>query len=100
MADLVADLKRLRLYGMAACYADGLEHGHAVLTTATPGLAQLVQAEATDRATRSIRYQMHVARFRFNATSPASISTRRRSIAARSPALPRPASPSRPNTSC
>src|SRR5688572_12342263 len=63
MADLIADLKRLRLYGMAACYADGLEHGHAVLTTATPGLAQLVQAEATDRATRSIRYQMHVARF-------------------------------------
>ena len=48
---------------MAACYAEGLEQGHSVLTTATPGPAQLVQAEATDRATRSIRYQMHVARF-------------------------------------
>jgi DNA replication protein DnaC len=33
------------------------------MTTATALLAQLVQAEATDRATRSIRYQMHVARF-------------------------------------
>jgi len=27
MADLIADLKRLRLYGMAACYAEGLEQG-------------------------------------------------------------------------
>ena len=25
MADLVADFKHLRLYGMAACYAEGLE---------------------------------------------------------------------------
>jgi hypothetical protein len=63
MTDLVADLKRLRLYGMAACYAEGLEHGQPLMTTATALLAQLVQAEATDRATRSIRYQMHVARF-------------------------------------
>jgi len=63
MADLVADLKRLRLYGMAACVADGLEHGQPAITTATALLAQLVQAEATDRATRSVRYQMHAARF-------------------------------------
>ena len=63
MADLVADLKRLRLYGMAACYAEGLEQGQPERTTATALLTQLVEAEATDRATRSIRYQMHVARF-------------------------------------
>ena len=63
MADLVADFKRLRLYGMAACYAEGLEQGQSAMTTATALLTQLVQAEATDRATRSIRYQMHVARF-------------------------------------
>lgn len=63
MADLVADFKRLRLYGMAACYADGLEQGQSALTTATPVLTQLVEAETTDRATRSIRYQMHAARF-------------------------------------
>jgi hypothetical protein len=63
MADLVADLKRLRLYGMAACLAEGLEQGQPTMTTSTALLTQLVQAEATDRATRSVRYQMHVARF-------------------------------------
>jgi hypothetical protein len=63
MADLVADLKRLRLYGMAACYAEGLEHGQPDRTPASALLTQLVEAEATDRATRSTRYQMHVARF-------------------------------------
>jgi len=63
MADLVAALKQLRLYGMAACYAEGLEQGQSAMTTAAPLLTQLVQAEATDRATRSVRYQMHVARF-------------------------------------
>jgi DNA replication protein DnaC len=64
MADLIADLKRLRLYGMAACFADSLEQGTTGgLTTYETLLAQLVQAESTDRALRSIRYQMHVARF-------------------------------------
>ena len=63
MADLVADFKRLRLYGMAARYAEGLEQGQRAMTMATPLLTQLVHAEATDRETRSIRYQMHVARF-------------------------------------
>ena len=63
MADLIADLKRLRLYGMAACVAEGLEQGQPALATATALLAALVQAEATDRATRSVRYQMHAARF-------------------------------------
>jgi DNA replication protein DnaC len=63
MADLVADLKRLRLYGMAACLAEGLEQGQPTMTTSTALLTQLVQAEATDRATRSVCYQMHVARF-------------------------------------
>jgi len=63
MADLVADLKRLRLYGMAACYAEGLEDGHVDRTPSPALLAQLVEAETTDRATRSIRYQMQVARF-------------------------------------
>ena len=56
MADLIADLKRLRLYGMAACVAEGLEQGQPTMTTATALLAQLVQAESTDRATRSVHY--------------------------------------------
>jgi DNA replication protein DnaC len=63
MADLLADLKHLRLYGMAAWYAEGLEQGQLERTPAMALLTQLVQAEATDRATRSMRYQMHVARF-------------------------------------
>ena len=63
MADLIADFKQLRLYGMAACFAEGLEQGQPTMTMATPLLTQLVQAEATDRATRSVSYQMHVARF-------------------------------------
>ena len=64
MADLINDLKRLRLYGMAACYAEGLEQGATTgLTSYDALLTQLVQAESTDRAMRSIRYQMHVARF-------------------------------------
>jgi hypothetical protein len=63
MTDLVADFKRLRLYGMAACYAEGLEQSRPAMTTATAGLTHLVQAETTDRATRSVRYQLHAARF-------------------------------------
>jgi DNA replication protein DnaC len=48
---------------MAACYAEGLEQGQPAMATATPALAQLVHAETMDRTTRSIRYQMHIARF-------------------------------------
>ena len=64
MADLVADLKRLRLYGMALRYAEILEQGSAQgLTTYEHLLTHLLDAETTDRAMRSVRYQMHTARF-------------------------------------
>ena len=64
MSDLIADLKALRLYGMAAYYAECIEQGGiGGLTTPESLLAHLVQAETTDRTLRSIRYQMHVARF-------------------------------------
>jgi DNA replication protein DnaC len=64
MADLIADLKALRLYGMASCYTDWTEQGSTgALTTYESLLTHLVQAESTDRALRSIRYQMHSARF-------------------------------------
>lgn len=64
MADLLANLKALRLYGMASCYADWIEQGSTGgLTTYESLLTHLVQAESTDRALRSIRYQMHSARF-------------------------------------
>jgi DNA replication protein DnaC len=64
MAELMTDLKALRLYGMAACYADWVEQGSTGgLTSYESLLTHLVQAETTDRALRSIRYQMHTARF-------------------------------------
>jgi DNA replication protein DnaC len=64
MADLVADLKKLRLYGMAQLYAEILEQGSAQgLTTYEHLLTCLLQVETTDRAMRSVRYQMHAARF-------------------------------------
>ena len=64
MADLVADLKRLRLYGMATYYAEILDQGSTQgLTTYESLLTHLLQVETTDRAMRSVRYQMHSARF-------------------------------------
>ena len=55
MADLVADFKRLRLYGMAAYYAEGLEQGQPALATATALLTQLVQAERKNRELSEVK---------------------------------------------
>lgn len=64
MADLVAGLKAIRLHGMAQRYAEILEQGGAQApTTYEHLLTHLLEAESTDRAIRSTRYQMHVARF-------------------------------------
>ena len=62
--DLHAELKALKLFGMAATYSE-------MRQTATSGyqdvldghLTTLIQAEHADRHVRSIRYQMHAARF-------------------------------------
>ncbi len=62
--DLIAELKALRLYGMAAAYAELMENNQPdSITTPKMLLEGLLRAETTDRAMRSIRYQMHVARF-------------------------------------
>jgi DNA replication protein DnaC len=64
MTDIVANLKSLRLYGMAQCYAEWVEQGSTGALTTYEGLIRpLLDAETIDRALRSIRYQMHVARF-------------------------------------
>jgi DNA replication protein DnaC len=63
MAELVAELKALRLHGMAAAWADLVEHNGAELDNARGLLEHLLRAEATDRATRSVRHQMHAAKF-------------------------------------
>jgi DNA replication protein DnaC len=64
MADLIAELKALRLYGMAGGYAELLENGgESTITSSRWLIEHLLKAETTDRAMRSIRYQMHSARF-------------------------------------
>jgi len=66
MADtnIIAELKALRLYGMANGFTELIEHGGAATITSSQWLIEhLLKAESTDRAMRSVRYQMHVARF-------------------------------------
>lgn len=64
MSELLATLKTLKLYGMATAYAELLaQHDSAALTNDHWMLKHLVQAEEEDRALRSIRYQLHSARF-------------------------------------
>ena len=62
--ELTADLKALRLHGMAAAWADLVEQGaNAGLDTSRWLLEHLLAAEATDRAMRSVSHQMHSAKF-------------------------------------
>lgn len=64
MRDVTAELKALRLYGMASAWIDlTAQGGHATLDTSRWLVEHLLQAESTDRAMRSISYQMKVARF-------------------------------------
>jgi DNA replication protein DnaC len=62
--DVVAELKALRLYGMAGAYAEVVANSGAPTIDGSQWLIEhLLKAETTDRALRSIRYQMHTARF-------------------------------------
>ena len=64
MRELVAELKLLRLYGMATAWADLLGNGHAQALESSRWLIEhLLDAETTDRAIRSVRYQMNAAKF-------------------------------------
>lgn len=64
MVDLPAQFKALRLYGMATGYAELQQGGTpAHIQMADGVLHALLEAERTDRSLRSIRYQMHAARF-------------------------------------
>jgi DNA replication protein DnaC len=64
MRDLGAELKQLRLHGMALAWTELIEPGsNAAVDAARWLLEHLVQAEATDRAMRSVRHQMHAAKF-------------------------------------
>jgi DNA replication protein DnaC len=64
MRDLIAEFKELRLQGMASAWEELVASGPSSgIDTARWLIEHLLQAEHTDRAMRSIRYQMHVAKF-------------------------------------
>ena len=63
MIDLLAEFKALRLHGMAAAFVEATENGGASVGAAQWLVEHLLKAETTDRAMRSVRYQMHAARF-------------------------------------
>jgi len=64
MRDVTAELKALRLYGMTSAWADlTAQGGLAALDSSRWLIEHLLQAESTDRAMRSISYQMKAARF-------------------------------------
>ena len=62
--DVLVELKSLRLHGMAGAWADLVEQGgNAAIETSRWLIEHLLQAEATDRAMRSVSHQMHAAKF-------------------------------------
>ena len=64
MRELIPELKALKLYGMAGAWNDLETSGRqAALEDSRWLIEHLLDAEATDRAIRSIRYQMHAAKF-------------------------------------
>ena len=64
MRDVAVELKALRLHGMAGAWADLAEQGGETgLDTARWLVEHLLQAEAADRGMRSVKHQMHVAKF-------------------------------------
>jgi DNA replication protein DnaC len=64
MRDLAVELRQLRLHGMAGAWADLNEQGDCSEAASSRWLLEhLLQAEVTDRAMRSVNYQMHTAKF-------------------------------------
>uniref|UniRef100_UPI0003627087 ATP-binding protein n=1 Tax=Thiomonas sp. FB-6 TaxID=1158291 RepID=UPI0003627087 len=64
MRDLGIELKQLRLHGMAGAWIDLAEQGSSSGADGARWLLEhLLQAEITDRAMRSVNWQMHSAKF-------------------------------------
>jgi len=64
MRELIAELKELRLHGMALAWTDLVEQGaNAAVDSSRWLIEHLLQAETTDRAMRSVRHQMSSAKF-------------------------------------
>lgn len=64
MRDVAAELKALRLYGMAGSWEEIIGQGTQAAVDSSRWLIEhLLESENTDRTMRSIRYQMHIAKF-------------------------------------
>jgi DNA replication protein DnaC len=61
--DVTAELKDLRLHGMAGAWTDLIAQGAASTDSSKWLIEHLLQAEATDRHMRSVRNQLNAARF-------------------------------------
>jgi len=61
--DIIAELKALRLHGMAATWAELTEQNSGEIEGLRWVFEQMLRAEATDRATRSVGHQMQAAKF-------------------------------------
>ena len=63
MRDIAAELKDLRLHGMASAWAEMTEQTTAAISSSQWLIESLLRAENTDRAMRSISHQMSTAKF-------------------------------------
>ena len=61
--ELIQEFKTLKLHGMAAAFDEAVTEGVRRQRTVHDILADLVRAETAERKTRSIRYQLGIARF-------------------------------------
>lgn len=98
MTELIAAFKALRLHGMAGGYGELVGNGGPDVAAAEWIVRHLLEAETTDRALRSVRYQMHAARFPLHRDLAGSSLNSPRSTGARSSSLRRWRSPSAPRT--
>lgn len=62
MRDVSAELKELRLHGMASAWTDLMSQGELSTATSRWLIEHLLQAEHTDRAMRSVSHQMNAAK--------------------------------------
>ena len=60
---VVVQLKALRLHGMAGAWADLIEQNNGELEGSRWLVEQMLRAETTERATRSVGHQMSSAKF-------------------------------------
>ena len=63
MRDVTAELKDLRLHGMATAWTDLMAQGESSVATSKWLIEHLLREEHTDRAMRSVSHQMNMAKF-------------------------------------